>query len=385
MNTLTQLPPLSLYIHLPWCIQKCPYCDFNSHSIRQNELNETAYIQALINDLQTELPNIWGRSINSIFIGGGTPSLFQAASIDKLMSHIRALVKLSPQAEITLEANPGTFEREKFQGFKDAGINRLSIGVQSFQDKQLQAIGRVHNSQEAKRAIEYAMNIFERVNIDLMYALPEQTIQAATQDIQTAVSLGVPHISAYQLTLEPNTAFGHTPPNHLPSDELSQDIEEAVHQALFQAAYQRYEISAFTKTAHQQSQHNLNYWQFGDYIGIGAGAHGKISYATHIERTTRTRSPKDYLTAMHNNPTQAITRQKIATKDLPAEFMMNALRLTDGVPSQSFTERTGISLAQIAKPLTLATQKKLLDKDPRFLRPTALGQRFLNDLIELFL
>lgn len=382
---LTQLPPLSLYVHIPWCLQKCPYCDFNSHGIHSNAPDEWAYVQALLNDLQTELPHIWGRSVQSIFIGGGTPSLFQAANIDKLLSGIRSLVKLSPNAEITLESNPATFEREKFQHFKQAGINRLSIGVQSFQDEQLRAIGRLHNGQDAKKAIEMALNLFERVNIDLMYALPKQTIQAAQNDIQTAIDFGVPHISAYQLTLESNTAFGHQPPAHLPHDDLAQDIEDTIHQHLFQAGFERYEISAFAKTPNQHAQHNLNYWQFGDYIGIGAGAHGKISYADRIERTTRTRSPKDYLNAMQHAPEKAISRRLLLPQDLPAEFMMNALRLSKGVPTQTFTERTAISLAHIAPQLIRAQEKRLLDSDPRFLRATPLGQQFLNDLIEIFL
>ncbi len=384
MYNLTALPPLSLYIHIPWCIQKCPYCDFNSHTIKTT-LDENAYIQALLTDLQTELPNIWGRSIETIFIGGGTPSVFQAAGIDKLLSGVRALVKLSPEAEITLEANPGTFEREKFQGFKDAGINRLSIGVQSFDNQQLAALGRIHNSNEARAAIESAVQIFERVNVDLMYALPNQSIQAACNDIQTAAAFGISHLSAYQLTLEPNTPFGHTPPKGLPEDDAAHSIEEAVHNTLFELGFQQYETSAFAKIPSTRARHNLNYWQFGDYIGIGAGAHGKISYPARIERTTRSRHPNDYLTAMHGNPNQAITRKIVATDELPFEFMLNALRLIDGVPTHYFSERTGLPIAQISAPLAQAVQKGLLDSDPRFLRPSKLGQRFLNDLIELFL
>lgn len=383
-QTLTALPPLSLYIHIPWCIQKCPYCDFNSHQIKTN-LNEQAYIQALLNDLQTELPHIWGRTVDTIFIGGGTPSVFQAASIHQLLSGIRALIKLNPEAEITLEANPSTFERQKFQGFKDAGINRLSIGVQSFQAAKLHTLGRIHNGDEARAAIANAMDIFERVNVDLMYALPHQTPTQAQQDIQTAIDFGVSHISAYQLTLEPNTAFGHTPPKGLPENDAAQDIEDIVHQTLHQAGYTQYEISAFAKHPSQRARHNLNYWQFGDYIGIGAGAHGKISYPTHIERTTRTRHPNDYLNAMHSAPQQAIKRQHIASEDLPFEFMMNALRLKEGVPTHYFSERTGLSIANISRAIQTAQAKQLLDSHPSFLRPTPLGYRFLNDLIGLFL
>lgn len=381
---LTALPPLSLYVHIPWCIQKCPYCDFNSHQIK-TKLDEHSYVQALLTDLQHELPHFWGRPIETIFIGGGTPSVFSAQAIDHLLSGIRALVRLQPDAEITLEANPSTFEHEKFQGFKDAGINRLSIGVQSFNNQQLKILGRIHNADEARKAIEIATNIFERVNIDLMYALPQQTVQAACNDVQTAMAFGVSHISAYQLTLEPNTPFGHTPPPNLPEDEYAQDIEDAVHTQLMEAGFMQYETSAFAKSPQQRARHNLNYWQFGDYIGIGAGAHGKISHHDRIERTTRRRHPSDYLHAMQHDVQAAIERKIIAPQDLPFEFMMNALRLMDGVPSAYFTERTGISIAHIARHIQTAQQKGLLDNDPRFFRPTTLGKRFLNDLIGLFL
>lgn len=381
---LTALPPLSLYIHFPWCLQKCPYCDFNSHQIK-NTLDETAYIQALLTDLQTELPHFWGRSVETIFMGGGTPSVFQAASINQLLSGIRALVKLQPNAEITLEANPSTFERERFQGFRDAGVNRLSIGVQSFDDTQLQRLGRIHNAHDAHQAIEHAQEIFERVNIDLMYALPHQSVQAACKDVQTAIQFGVSHISAYQLTLEPNTAFGHTPPQGLPQDDDLYDIELAVHEKLTAAGFTQYETSAFATDPSQRAQHNLNYWQFGDYIGIGAGAHGKLSHHDRIERTTRRRHPNDYLHAMQNQPHHAIERKIIAPRDLPFEFMMNALRLVDGVPSVYFAERTGLNMGHISQAIRIAQQKGLLDSNPMFLRPTELGRRFLNDLIELFL
>ena len=381
---LTALPPLSLYIHIPWCIQKCPYCDFNSHKIKTT-LDENAYIQALLTDLQSELPYFWGRPIDTIFIGGGTPSVFSAKAIDQLLSGIRALVKLNPEAEITLEANPSTFEIDKFQGFKDAGINRLSIGVQSFDDAKLKTLGRIHNAYEAKNAIEVATQIFERVNIDLMYALPHQTVQAACDDIRTAIAFGTTHISAYQLTLEPNTPFGHTPPQGLPEDDNAQDIEDAIHAELAQAGFVQYETSAFAKSPNQQARHNVNYWQFGDYIGIGAGAHGKLSHHDRIERTTRKRHPSDYLLAMQTHPHDAIERRIVAPQDLPFEFMMNALRLVDGVPSAYFGERTGVSVAKISQQIKIAQQKGLLDSNPMFFRPTNLGRRFLNDLIEIFL
>ncbi len=380
---LTVLPPLSLYIHIPWCVRKCPYCDFNSHQAK-NGLPEDAYIDALLTDLQSELPNVWGRAVETVFIGGGTPSLFQAASINRLLNGVRSLVKLQPQAEITLEANPGTFEKEKFQGFKDAGITRLSIGVQSFNDAALQSLGRIHNHREALTAVETALNLFERVNIDLMYALPNQTVQTALHDIQTAIASGAGHISAYHLTMEPNTPFGHTPPPGLPQDEAALDIEEAVHGALAEAGFAHYETSAFARPGHA-CRHNLNYWQFGDYIGIGAGAHGKISYPARIERTVRRRHPNDYLAAMHGKVSDGIERQTVAAEDLPFEFMMNALRLTDGVPAAWLQERTGVPAAKIAAQIRAAQTKGLLDSDPLYFRPSETGRRFLNDLLQCFL
>ena len=381
---LTALPPLSLYIHIPWCLQKCPYCDFNSHTIRTT-LDEDAYVQALLTDLQHELPHFWGRGIDTIFIGGGTPSVFSVSAIDRLLSGIRALVKLNPEAEITLEANPGTFDHDKFQGFRSAGINRLSIGVQSFDDRKLAALGRIHSADEARTAIEKACRIFERVNIDLMYALPQQNAADALADVQAALSFGVQHISAYQLTLEPNTPFGHTPPKGLPEDDTAQDIEEAVHSALQYAGFERYETSAFARAPESRARHNLNYWQFGDYIGIGAGAHGKISHHDRIERTVRKRHPEAYLAAMQGNVQAAIDRKTVAPNDLPFEFMMNALRLHEGVPSAFLPERTGISAARISRQIAKAQQAGLLDGNPMYFRPTELGRRFLNDLIGIFL
>ena len=364
-------------------MRKCPYCDFNSHQAK-SDLAEAAYIDALLLDLQTELPNIWGRPVETVFIGGGTPSLFQAASIERLLSGVRALVPLQPQAEITLEANPGTFEKAKFRGFKDAGITRLSIGVQSFNDQALQALGRIHSRHEALAAIDAAQALFERVNIDLMYALPRQNMESARQDVHTALATGAGHISAYHLTMEPNTPFGHTPPSGLPHDDAAQDIEDAVHQALADAGFDHYETSAFARPG-QACRHNLNYWQFGDYLGIGAGAHGKISYPTHIERTTRRRGPNDYLAAMQGKPAEAIERKRIAAEDLAFEFMMNALRLHEGVPAALLQERTGIAPARIAAQIQAAQQKGLLDQDPLYFRPSEHGRRFLNDLLQCFL
>ncbi|PSJ81087.1 radical SAM family heme chaperone HemW [Neisseria iguanae] len=395
---LTVLPPLSLYIHIPWCIKKCPYCDFNSHNISRYQplatitpaqttptgLPEDAYVDALLTDLQTELPNIWGRPVETIFFGGGTPSLFGAQAVDRLLSGIRSLVRLQPNAEITLEANPGTFEIEKFQGFKDAGITRLSIGVQSFNDDMLMRLGRVHNSHEALAAIDTALNLFEKVNIDLMYALPNQTVRTALDDVNTAIASGAGHISAYHLTMEPNTAFGHTPPPGLPADENALDIEDAVHAALAQAGFSHYETSAFAR-AGMQCRHNLNYWQFGDYVGIGAGAHGKISYADRIERTTRRRHPNDYLAAMHSRPADSIERKTIQRDDLAFEFMMNALRLTNGVHAAMLQERTGIPIAHIMQQIETACHKGLLEPDPTMFKPTEQGRSFLNDLLQCFL
>lgn len=381
---LTALPPLSLYIHIPWCVRKCPYCDFNSHTSRTPP-DEQTYVQALLTDLQNELPYIWGRSIETIFIGGGTPSIFHPNTINTLLSGIRALIKLSPEAEITLEANPGTFERDRFQGFRDAGINRLSIGVQSFDNDKLHILGRIHSAQEAHTAIETAVTLFPRVNIDLMYALPNQTPAQAVHDVHTAAAFGISHISAYHLTMEPNTPFGHTPPTGLPKDEYADDIEDAVYNELKQYGFTRYETSAFALTPSDRARHNLNYWQFGDYIGIGAGAHGKISYHDHIERTVRRRHPKDYLAAIASDPASAAERKTVDVADLPFEFMMNALRLHEGVPSAWFTERTGQNLTRIARAISTAQQSGLLDPNPTHFKATSLGQRFLNDLIQIFL
>ncbi|MDF7676434.1 radical SAM family heme chaperone HemW [Neisseriaceae bacterium ESL0693] len=381
--SLHTLPPLSLYVHIPWCIRKCPYCDFNSHQIKQ-PVDETVYVEALLRDLESELPYFWGRPIHSIFIGGGTPSVFSAHAIDDLLSGIRARTQLLANAEITLEANPGTFEKQRFQDFAAAGINRLSIGVQSFDDRKLAALGRIHNRQEALAAIETALSLFPQVNIDLMYALPDQSIKDAQADIKTALDTGVNHISAYQLTMEPNTPFGHTPPARLPDEEGSDDIETKIHQELAAAGFERYEISAFAR-AQQYCRHNLNYWQFGDYIGIGAGAHGKLSSANNMVRTTRVRHPKDYLAAMQDKPEVAIDRQNVLPQALPFEFMMNALRLTQGVPTHWFSERTGRDISCIQPAITQAVKRGLLDPQPQFLKATALGQRFLNDLLALFL
>ncbi len=375
------LPPLALYVHIPWCIRKCPYCDFNSHEAK-GEVPEAAYVDALVADLEFALPSIWGRRIMSVFIGGGTPSLFSAASIDRLLAAVRARVPLAPDAEITLEANPGTFEREKFSAFRAAGVNRLSLGIQSFDPGHLRALGRVHDEKEARAAAEAALAIFGNVNLDLMYALPRQTIAQARTDVAAALAFAPPHLSFYQLTLEPNTLFHRDPPP-LPDDDAAADIEDAVHSMLAEAGYRHYETSAHAR-AGSECRHNLNYWRFGDYLGIGAGAHSKISFPDRIVRQIRFKQPRQYLErATAGAP--LLEETEIARDDVGFEFMLNALRLTDGVPASLFAERTGYPLALVARELELATARGLLESDPTNIRPTALGRRFLNDLQSLFL
>ena len=386
--SLTALPPLALYIHFPWCEKKCPYCDFNSHQIKDvpnisGGFDEQRYINALIADLETELPNIWGRQVHSIFIGGGTPSLLSAAGMDQLLCAVRARVHLEPDAEITMEANPGSVEAAKLAGFAKAGVNRVSLGIQSFQDEQLKALGRIHNGAEAKRAVEIALDHFKSVNLDLMYGLPNQSLEAARSDVETALSFKTPHLSLYNLTLEPNTYFANFPPK-LPSDDEIDAIFEQNLELLTKAGYQRYEVSAYAKKG-QESKHNLNYWRFGDYIGIGAGAHGKISYPDKITRQVRERHPETYMQAMETKGNALIESREIASKDLPFEFMLNTLRLTDGVDTNTFSERTGLPLSVISKGLDLASKKGLLDENPSKLKATTVGLRYLNNLQEIFL
>ena len=375
------LPPLALYIHIPWCVRKCPYCDFNSHEAR-GEVRESVYVDALINDLDAALPNIWGRPVQTIFFGGGTPSLFSAASLDRLLSEVRARVPLAPAAEITLEANPGTFEAEKFAAYRKLGINRLSIGIQSFNPIHLKALGRIHDDDEARRAVAIARDNFDNFNLDLMYALPQQTLAEALADIDQAVSLGAPHISAYHLTLEPNTLFYKHPPP-LPDHDASAAMQEAIENKLQAAGYDHYETSAFAKPG-RPCKHNLNYWQFGDYLGIGAGAHSKLSFRELIVREMRYKHPETYLQKVKSGA--AVQEHRvIGVADLPFEFMMNALRLTDGVARALFSERTGLPISVVAKILTRAEEKQLIARDHRHLAPTQKGQRFLNDLLEMFL
>ena len=383
--TLTALPPLALYIHFPWCEKKCPYCDFNSHQVKDGVqgFDEERYIKALITDLETELPRIWGRQVHSIFIGGGTPSLLSPTGMDDLLSAIRARVNLEPGAEITMEANPGSVEADKFAAFAKSGINRVSLGIQSFQDEQLKALGRIHNGEEAKQAIAIAVENFKSVNIDLMYGLPNQSLAAAKADIETALSFKTPHLSLYNLTLEPNTYFANFPPK-LPSEDEIDAIFEQNLELLTAAGYKRYEVSAYAKKD-QECKHNLNYWRFGDYIGIGAGAHGKISFPDKVTRQVRERHPETYMQAMESKGNALIESRDVSAKDLPFEFMLNTLRLTDGVETKTFSERTGLPLHVISKGLEEASKKGLLDDNPTALKATDLGLRYLNNLQEMFL
>ena len=375
------LPPLALYVHIPWCIRKCPYCDFNSHE-RRGELPETEYADALIADLESALPLIWGRRVGSVFFGGGTPSLFAAEAIDRILAAIRARIAIAPAAEVTLEANPGTFERMKFAGFRDAGVSRLSLGVQSFNPTHLRALGRVHDEREARTAVAAALEIFDNVNLDLMYALPGQTPGEAHADAVAALEFSPPHLSFYHLSIEPNTLFHRFPPP-LPDEDTAAEIEDNLEAALAQAGYQHYETSAFAKPG-RECIHNLNYWQFGDYLGIGAGAHSKLSFPERIVRQVRHRQPQQYLTAVACGAHIAEQRE-LSRADAGFEFMLNALRLTDGFPVTQFAERTGFPLMSLQRELDAAERRGLLARDHQRVRPTALGRRFLNDLQAIFL
>ena len=385
MLTLHQAPPLSLYIHLPWCIKKCPYCDFNSHEVPISGFDEKSYIDALINDLEVELHRMWGRTINSIFIGGGTPSLFLPESLDRLLSSIRARLDLNSNIEITLEANPGAVDAEKFLEYRAVGINRLSLGIQSFDNKSLALLGRIHNSNEARKAIELSKQSgFENFNLDLMFGLPNQTVDNALADLKQAVEQLPTHISWYQLTIEPNTIFSSNPPR-LPNDDLVWSIQEQGQIFLQDNNFRQYEISAYARD-NRVSIHNINYWQFGDYLGIGAGAHSKITNIAHglIERFTRHKIPKRYIELAGCG--DVITEKKVLTSDeIPLEFMMNALRLTDGVPISFFSERTGLPIKNIEKELRLAKKKGLLDWQKTELKPSFEGQRYLNELLQIFM
>ncbi len=378
---LAALPPLTLYLHVPWCLRKCPYCDFNSHEAK-GEVPEARYVDAVLADLEASIPRVWGRRVHAIFIGGGTPSLFSAQAIYRLLTAARTLLPVEPDAEITLEANPGTFEQAKFRDFANAGVNRLSVGIQSFDDRCLAAIGRVHDAGEAKRAVDIALGTFANVNLDLMYALPGQAVDGALADIRTAIAFGPAHVSAYHLTLEPNTLFHRHPPS-LPDDDVAAAMQEGIEAELAAAGYENYETSAFAKTG-RRSRHNLNYWRFGDYLGVGAGAHGKISTRGRVVRELRFKQPRAYQD--HALAGSAIQESReVAAADLPFEFVMNALRLAEGFPVALFTERTGLPLAVIADPLARAEAAGFLERDAFTIRPTLRGRRFLNDLLGLFL
>ena len=374
---LSVLPPLALYVHIPWCVRKCPYCDFNSHE-RKDALPEREYVEKLMADLEGLLPSVWGRRLTSVFIGGGTPSLFSPEAIDVLLAAVRARMVLEPGAEVTLEANPGTVEAGRFTGYRQAGVNRLSIGVQSFDDTMLAALGRIHSAAEARRAIDLALATFDNVNLDLMYGLPGQTMAMLKNDVDWALGCGTPHLSFYQLTLEPNTVFWSKPPV-LPEHDACADMQLLVEERLAAAGYEHYETSAFARRG-ARCRHNLNYWEFGDYLGIGAGAHGKLSFPDRITRHERIKQPRDYL-ERDNTFAKETT---VAPTELPFEFMLNALRLVHGFDVSLF-DRTGLPLLTIQRGLEKAEALGLIERDLKRVRPTERGRRFLNDLLELFL
>ena len=384
-SRLAMPPPLSLYIHIPWCVKKCPYCDFNSHEHKESQNFtdlESMYVDALIKDLEYSLPKIWGRKIHSIFFGGGTPSLFSGKAIQKILSQVRALTPILYDAEITLEANPGAIDSNHFESYKEAGVTRVSLGIQSFNDVHLKALGRIHDSSEAKKGIEIALRHFDEVNLDLMYALPHQTLDEAIDDAKTATSFYTQHLSFYHLTIEPNTFFFKHPPK-LPLDDESAEMQETIEGILSQHGYEHYETSAFAKPK-SQCEHNLNYWQFGDYLGIGAGAHSKLTFHDKMSRESRYKNPKQY---MEKVVTQHMIESEtiIHESDLAFEFMMNHLRLIDGFSIQSFEDKTRLNISAIDKELKAAIDKKLITMDHEIIKPTLLGQRFLNDLLSIFL
>jgi len=389
------LPPLALYIHIPWCVRKCPYCDFNSHEARA-AIPEERYVAALIADLDQAVPHVWGRRVHSVFFGGGTPSLFSARAIDAILASVRARLIVEPDAEITLEANPGTVEAETFRDFRAAGINRLSLGIQSFDPRHLKSLGRIHDGSEARRAIELAMRNFDNVNLDVMYGLPAQTIEETRADIEAALGFHPPHLSCYHLTIEPNTYFHRFPPK-LPDDDTTAAMQEAIEARLADAGYDHYEVSAYAKrgkrtpiTSHESRitdsacRHNLNYWTFGDYLGIGAGAHSKLSFPGRILRQVRVKHPERYMeSAEGGDPIQE--QHEVRPEEVPFEFMMNALRLNAGFAAALFEERAGLPLAAILRELDEAERRGLIERDPARIAPTLLGRRFLNDLLQLFL
>jgi oxygen-independent coproporphyrinogen-3 oxidase len=381
---LKTLPPLTLYVHFPWCVKKCPYCDFNSHEPRDgiDAIPESAYVDALVADLDHVVPQVWGRRVHAIFLGGGTPSLIAPAAIDRLLSAVRARLVVEADAEVTLEANPGTVEASRFADYRAIGINRLSLGIQSFDDRFLTALGRIHDGAEARAAAAIATDRFDNVNLDLMYALPGQSAGDAARDVEIARGFAPSHLSLYQLTLEPNTFFAKYPPR-LPDDETTDAIEEAIDVEVARGGWNRYEVSAYARPG-RESRHNLNYWNFGDYVGIGAGAHGKLSFPDRIVRQTRLQNPDRYLERAATG-TPAFEEREVLADERPFEFMLNALRLVDGVPATRFAERTGLPLSSIEAALAVAETRGLLARDAFRIRPTPTGLRFLNDLQALFL
>ena len=395
--TLAALPPLSVYVHLPWCLKKCPYCDFNSHEYRSPvptaslmqvqttpvALPEAAYLDALCADIESSLPLVWGRPVHSVFIGGGTPSLFSPAGIARLISDLRARLPLVPDCEITLEANPGTFEKDRFHAYKMAGVTRLSVGVQSFNDRHLKVIGRVHDGAQAMAAVQEAAQAFDTFNIDLMYALPNQSPQDLQHDVSTALALQPSHLSIYHLTIEPNTLFAKHEPAGLPPEDQAYDMLDLITDHTAKQGLQRYEVSAFAKDGHR-CWHNTNYWQFGDYLGVGAGAHSKISFAHRICRMVRHREPGLYMQKAMAEDAVAQSHE-VSRAELPFEFMLNALRLKEGVPLEAFMDRTGMPLSAIDRSLQLAQQRGLLWVDHARIQPTEKGFDFLSDLQALFL
>ncbi len=389
MFSFSAPPPLTLYIHLPWCVQKCPYCDFNSHALgnkagAQAYPPEARYIDALLADLEQDLPRIWGRKIHSVFIGGGTPSLFSPQAIARLLSEVHARLPLLPTTEITLEANPGTVEAEHFDGYREAGINRLSLGIQSFETSMLMSLGRIHNAEEALRAAHAARAAgFDNLNLDLMYALPQQSIESALDDVDIAIAMQPAHLSIYQLTIEPNTLFHSAPPLHLPDEDIVATMQDAILARVTAAGYLHYEVSAYARPE-RECRHNLNYWQFGDYLGIGAGAHAKISQADGITRLWKVKQPEEY---MRKSPTPAVLggERQLSPAEAAFEFMLNGLRLQRGITDKLFTQRTGLPVSLIEGPLQAAADRGLVRREGGMILPTALGRRFLNDLIAMFL
>jgi len=380
--SLPALPPLSLYIHFPWCVRKCPYCDFNSHEPDGQGIPEAAYLDALVADIEAALPLIWGRPVVSVFIGGGTPSLMSAAGVERLLSDVRARLPLDADCEITMEANPGTFEAERFAAYRSAGVNRLSIGVQSFDAAKLKALGRIHDRAQAEAAADLARRVFDNFNLDLMFGLPSQSLAEAQADVEAALQFAPPHLSLYQLTLEPNTVFAKYPPA-VPDEDTVAGMQEWIEARTAQAGYGRYEVSAYARPG-RECRHNLNYWRFGDYLGVGAGAHSKISFPHRVVRQVRFRQPASYLERAARGEFLA-EHVEVGRSDLPFEFMLNALRLSEGVPAGLFAERTGLPASAIEAPLQRAEERGLIERDHTKIQPTELGRRFLTDLQSLFL